>query len=110
MASVIFYILTQYYYINIEKLDFKQKVCFEECWPVSCQLGMFGSFSCKLQRNVKSENVTCCSITPLYISLSTKRDTQLCDGVWGGQTTKQKTPATHQRKQTTNKGILKKNI
>lgn len=52
MENVIFYILTRYYYINIEKLDFKQKVCFEECWPVSCQLDMFGSFSSNLQRNV----------------------------------------------------------
>lgn len=31
VASVIFYILIQYYCINIEKLNFKQKVCFEEC-------------------------------------------------------------------------------
>lgn len=31
VASVIFYILIQYYCINIEKLNFKQKVCFEDC-------------------------------------------------------------------------------
>lgn len=69
---------------------------------------MFGSLLSKLQRKVKSENVTCC-ITLLYLSLSAKRDSQVCGAVWGGQTIKE-TPATYQKKQTTNKGILKKNI
>lgn len=66
---------------------------------VSSQLGMFSSFSSKLQRNVKPENVTCYSIIPLSILVYQEGYYQVYGGFWGGQTTKEiKKPQPHTKR------------